>query len=90
MGEARCEGVFPGNEAPIPMIQIKFPPFRAKSVHPSVNLPSLLKSLVNDLKVRRNEPQCSNLAFKVRSSQKSYGWNRFWSRTFDVKDENLC
>src|SRR6266496_1276180 len=46
--------------------------------------------LVNDLKVRRNEPQCSNLAFKVRSSQKSYGWNRFWSRTFDVKDENLC
>jgi len=19
-----------------------------------------------------------------------HGWNRFWSRTFDVKDENLC
>ena len=42
------------------------------------------------LKVRRNSPQCSNLAFKVRSIQKSHGWNRFWSRTLDVKDENLC
>src|SRR5436305_8567430 len=46
--------------------------------------------LVNDLKVRPNQPQGSNFAFKVRSIQKSYGWNRFWSRIFDVKDENLC
>ncbi len=40
MEEARWGAVFPGNEASIPMIQITFPPFRAKSVHPSVNLPS--------------------------------------------------
>src|SRR3989442_14079196 len=46
--------------------------------------------LVNALKVRRNEPEGSILAFKVRSIQKSHGWNRFWSRTLDVKDENLC
>ena len=31
--------VSPGIEASIPMIQSTFPPFRAKSVHPSVNLP---------------------------------------------------
>jgi hypothetical protein len=30
------------------------------------------------------------IALKVRSIQKSHGWNRFWSRTLDVKDENLC
>src|SRR6266516_3555007 len=35
----RWGAVFPGNEASIPMIQITFPPFSAKSVHPSVNLP---------------------------------------------------
>src|SRR5947209_19917069 len=37
-----------------------------------------------------NEPEGSNLAFKVRSIQKSHGWNRFWSRTLEVKDETLC
>jgi hypothetical protein len=40
MEEARCGAVFSGNKASIPMIQITFPPFSAKSVHPSVNLPS--------------------------------------------------
>jgi hypothetical protein len=34
-------GCTPGIEASIPMIQIKFPPFSAKSVHPSVNLSAL-------------------------------------------------
>src|SRR5256714_7767624 len=29
--------------------------------------------LVNDVKVRRNQPQCSNFAFKVRSSQSHSG-----------------
>src|SRR5260370_239753 len=32
-----------------------------------------LKVLVNDLKVRQNQPQGSNLAFKVRSSQNLRG-----------------
>src|SRR6266849_3131565 len=39
MEEGRCGAVFPGNEASIPMLQIKFPPFSAKAVHLSVNLP---------------------------------------------------
>ena len=45
--------------------------------------------VVNDVKVRRNSLQWSNCALKVRSIQKPHGWNRFWSRPFDVKDENL-
>src|SRR5437899_845557 len=40
MEEARWGAVFPGVEASIPILQIKFPSFGAKSVHPSVNLPS--------------------------------------------------
>jgi hypothetical protein len=40
MEEVRWGGDFPGIEASIPMIQSKIPLFRAKSVHPSVNLPS--------------------------------------------------
>src|SRR5438874_6062709 len=46
--------------------------------------------VVNDLKVRPNQPEGSDLAFKVRSRQKPHGWSRFWSREFDVRDENLC
>jgi hypothetical protein len=41
MEEVRWEAVFPGIEASIPMIQSKFPPFGAKSIHLSVNLPAL-------------------------------------------------
>ena len=41
MEEARCGADFPGIEASIPVIQIKFPPFSVKSVHPSVNLPGI-------------------------------------------------
>jgi hypothetical protein len=37
--KARCGAVFPGDEALIPTLQSKFPPLRAKSAHPSVNLP---------------------------------------------------
>src|SRR5258708_2154199 len=37
----RCEAVSPGNEASISILQIIFPSFSAKSVHPSVNLPLL-------------------------------------------------
>jgi hypothetical protein len=40
--EAASGAVSPGNEASIPIIQIKFPPFGAKSAHPSVNLPPTL------------------------------------------------
>src|SRR5260370_31390088 len=39
MEETRWGAVSPGKEVSIPMIQITFPPFRTKSVHPSVNLP---------------------------------------------------
>src|SRR5712691_1467791 len=46
--------------------------------------------VVNDLKVRPNQPEGSNFAFKVRSRQKPHGWIRSWSRGFDVRDENLC
>src|SRR6266487_5264988 len=35
----RCKAVFPGIEASISILQCKFPPFDAKLVHPSVNLP---------------------------------------------------
>ena len=38
--EIRCWADFPGDEPPIPMIQIKFPPFSSKSAHPWVNLPA--------------------------------------------------
>jgi len=69
--------------------QGKNQPLRAKSAQHSGKLPQTKGHLVNDLKVRPNQPQGSNFAFKVRSSKKLHGWNRFWSRTFDVKDENL-
>ena len=46
--------------------------------------------MVNALKVRRNQPEASNFAFKVRSIQKPHGWSRFWSRGFGVRDEHLC
>src|SRR5215813_5129850 len=39
MEEAAVGAAWPGDEAPISNIQIKFPPFDVKSVHPSVNLP---------------------------------------------------
>ncbi len=38
--EATSEAAWPERRTPIPMIQITFPPFSAKSVHPSVNLPA--------------------------------------------------
>ena len=69
-------------------IQGKCAGLRAKSAHISSHLPTML--LVNDLKVRPNQPEGSNFAFKVRSRQKPHGWSRFWSRGFDVRDENLC
>jgi hypothetical protein len=40
MEEAEVGAAWPGDEAPISNIQIKFPPFDVKSVHPSVNLPA--------------------------------------------------
>ena len=49
MEEARCGADFPGIEASIPMIRIKFPPFSAKSVHPSVNLPGMYDVLPKTL-----------------------------------------
>jgi hypothetical protein len=36
----RCKAVFPSNEASISILQIIFPSFGAKLVHPSVNLPT--------------------------------------------------
>ena len=57
----------------------RFPPFALIS-HPSVQKPSTLQliyhfahELVNDLKVRRNHPQCLNVVFKVRTSQNPRG-----------------
>src|SRR2546426_11644085 len=37
----RWKAVFPGIEVTSSILQCKFPPFSAKSVHPSVNLPQL-------------------------------------------------
>src|SRR5579859_6187110 len=55
--EAGWEADFPGDESAIPTLQIKFPPFSAKSVHPSVDLPILLRStkVVNGVNVRTNQ-----------------------------------
>src|SRR5207253_447096 len=39
MEEVRWKAVFPGIEVTSSILQCKFPPFSAKSVHPSVNLP---------------------------------------------------
>src|SRR5437764_484974 len=38
MEEVRWKAVFPGIEVTSSILQCKFPPFSAKSVHPSVNL----------------------------------------------------
>src|SRR6266513_4892960 len=40
MEEVRWKAVFPGIEVSSSTLQCKFPPFSAKSVHPSVNLPA--------------------------------------------------
>lgn len=40
----RCKAVFPGIEVSISILQCKFPSFSAKSVHPSVNLPTTPRS----------------------------------------------
>jgi hypothetical protein len=66
MDKTRWGAISQGIEVSIPMIQITFPPFGTKSVHPSVNLPTFEEHMVNDLKVRQNRPQGSNFAFKVR------------------------
>ena len=39
MEEVRWKAVFPGIEVTSSILQCKFLPFSAKSVHPSVNLP---------------------------------------------------
>jgi len=39
MEEAVAGAAWPGDEAPISILQCTFPPFDVKSVHPSVNLP---------------------------------------------------
>src|SRR5215472_11692954 len=41
MEEVRWEAVFPGIEVTSSILQCKFPPFSAKSVHLSVNLPAM-------------------------------------------------
>jgi hypothetical protein len=71
------------------MIRVKCSCLRAKSAKVSGHLPTSA-DLVIALKVRRNQPEASNFAFEVRSIQKPHGWSRFWSRGFDVRDENLC
>jgi hypothetical protein len=44
MEETAAGAAWPGDEAPISILQCTFPPFDVKSVHPSVNLPSLCPS----------------------------------------------
>src|SRR5260370_41919802 len=46
--------------------------------------------LVNDLKVRRDRPQGSNCALKVRSSKNLHGRSRFWSQCLPAKNGSLC
>jgi hypothetical protein len=41
MEETAAGAAWPGDEAPISILQCTFPPFDVKSVHPSVNLPVL-------------------------------------------------
>ena len=41
MEETAAGAAWPGDEAPISILQCTFPPFDVKSVHPSVNLPYL-------------------------------------------------
>lgn len=41
MEEAAAGAAWPGDEAPISILQCTFPPFDVTSVHPSVNLPYL-------------------------------------------------
>ena len=57
MEEVRWEAVFPGIEASIPMIQSKFPPFSAKSVHLSVNLPTTQAASYKDNKMMTHQVQ---------------------------------
>src|SRR5438477_982620 len=69
MEEVRWKAVFPGIEVTSSILQCKLPPFSAKSVHPSVNLPPVAMALVINLNVRRNQPQCSNFALNIRTRQ---------------------
>src|SRR5207302_1534188 len=76
-----------------PMVELlnlcaKIPPFTPKPAHSSSKLP--IVKVVNGVKVRRNQPQWSNIGLNVRPIQKPHGWSRFWSRDSDVGDRNLC
>ncbi len=62
---------------------------RAKAANPSGHLPPAKKCMVNDLKVRRNQPQGSNLAFKVRSRQSLCGSSRSRSGRCQGTNGNL-
>ncbi len=43
MEETAAGAAWPGDEAPISILQCTFPPFDVTSVHPSVNLPHFLQ-----------------------------------------------
>ena len=68
----------------------QIPNIRLKNRRTFAPFTTVVRRLINDVKVRRNQPEGSNVAFKVRSIQKPHGWSRFWSRGFDGRDENLC
>ena len=69
MEEARCRVLFLALFTPMLTIEGNVPRLRARSAHFVSHLPTVQATgnlLVNALKVRRNRPQRSNFAFKVR------------------------
>src|SRR6266536_168527 len=56
MEEIRWKAAFPGIEASNSILQCKFPPFRAKSVHPSVKVHNILAG--SPQQFQREEPGC--------------------------------
>jgi hypothetical protein len=58
----RCEAVFPGIEVSISTLRCKFPPFGAKLVHPSVNLPVAERLVISHRTVNRH---LSNILSKL-------------------------
>src|SRR5450432_3871868 len=75
MEEPRWEVAFLASSWLIPRFHADFPGFTSKIVEHSRYLlqPSCSPDLVINLKVRRNQPECSNFAFKVRASQNLCG-----------------
>src|SRR2546425_6943257 len=70
----RWRALFPGTFLPVLMIGGKCSCLRAKAAHFSGHLlVPWYWLVVIDLKVRRNQPQCSNFALNIRTRQSHCG-----------------